>query len=191
MNVSLITILWNGGEGVAGAGRVGSRSGGELLGLCSGLLGWCPLSTSLLAEGVDRGVEGGEEMIRIEGADQIVALELRSDRVLEFGEHEGGAVGVEFLVEVGEHISGGGVDVGHWLCSDEDPVRSWRGLCEAADLVAEGTSVGKEQWCVKSEDHKAWQFLSVGVAVAGRDSQATLGRGQGLVGKATMLVGRR
>ncbi len=152
--VLLITIRWNGGEVVAGAGRAGSRSGRELLGLCAGLLGRCPVSTGLLAEGVERGVEGGEEVIWIEGADEFVALELRSDRVLEFGEHEGGATGVEFLVEGGEHVGGGGVDVGDRLCGDEDPVRWWRGLCEAADLVAEGAGVSEEQGCVKSEDHE-------------------------------------
>lgn len=39
IDVSLITILWNGGEVVAGAGQVGSRSGRELLGLGISLLG--------------------------------------------------------------------------------------------------------------------------------------------------------
>ena len=155
IHVSLISIPWNGGEIVAGAGRVGSRSGRELPGLCAGLHGRCPVSTGLLAEGVDRGVKGGEEVIRIEGADEFVALELRSDRVLEFGEHEGGAVGVEFLVEVGEHVGGGGVDVGDRLCGDEDPARSWLGGCEAAHLVAEGAGVGEEQGCVEPEDHEA------------------------------------
>src|SRR6266571_5171175 len=143
INVSLITILWNGGEVVAGAGRVGSRSRRELLGLSAGLL----------TEGVDRGVEGGKEVIWIGGANEFVALELRSDRVLEFGEHEGGVVGVEFLVEVGEHVGGGGVDVGDRLCGDEDPVRLWLGGCETADLVAEGAGVGEEQGCVEPEDH--------------------------------------
>ena len=148
-------ILLHGGEVVACTGPVGSRSGRELLGLCASLLGRCPVSAGLLTEGVERGVEGGEEVIWIEGADEFVALELRSDRVLEFGEHEGGAVGVEFLVEVGEHVGGGGVDVGDRLCGDEDPVRWWLGCCEAADLVAEGAGVCEEQGCVEAEDHEA------------------------------------
>jgi hypothetical protein len=156
INVSLITILWNGGEVVAGPGQVGSRSGRELPGLCAGLLGRCPMSTGLLTEGVDRSVKGGEEVIWIKGADEFVALELRSDRVLEFGEHQRGAVGVEFFVEAGEHVGGGGVDVGHRLGGDEDPVRSWLGGCEAADLVAEGAGVGEEQGCVEPVDHEAW-----------------------------------
>ena len=37
------------------------------------------VGASLLTEGIDRGVEGGEEVIRIKGADEFVALELRSD----------------------------------------------------------------------------------------------------------------
>jgi hypothetical protein len=94
----VITILWNGGEVVAGADRVGSRSGRALRGLCAGLLGRAPVSTCLLTEGLDRGVQSGEEVLGIEGADEFVALELRSDRVLEFSEHEGGAPGVEFLI---------------------------------------------------------------------------------------------
>ena len=155
IHVSLITILWDGGEVVAGAGRVGGHSGRELPGLCAGLLGRCPVSAGLLTEGVERGVEGGEEVIGIEGADEFVALELRSDRGLEFGEHEGGAVGVEFLVEVGEHVGGGGVDIGDRFCGDEDPMWSWLYGCEATDLVAEGAGVSEEQGCVEPEDHKA------------------------------------
>ena len=88
MNVSLITILWNGGEVVAGVGWIGSRRGLKLPGLCVGLLGRCPVSVRLLTKGIDCGVDGGEEVIWIEGADQVVALELPSDRVLEFGEHQ-------------------------------------------------------------------------------------------------------
>ena len=104
IDVSLSTILRKGGEVAAGVGLVSIRSRRELLGLCAGLLGRCPASASLLAEGVDRGIEGGEEVIWIERADQFVALELLSDGVLESGEHEGSATGVEFLVEVGEHV---------------------------------------------------------------------------------------
>ncbi len=66
----------------------------HLLDLCVGLTGRCPVSARLLTKGVDRGVDGGEEVIWIEGADEFVALELRSDMVLEFGEHEGDAPGV-------------------------------------------------------------------------------------------------
>ena len=40
INVSLITILWKGGEVVAGVGLVGSRSRRELPGLGTVLLGW-------------------------------------------------------------------------------------------------------------------------------------------------------
>ena len=142
-------------RGCRGRWSVGSHSGRELPGLCPGLLGWCPVSARLLAKRVDRGVESGEEVIWIEGADQFVALELRSDRVLEFGEHEGGALSVEFLVEIGEHVGGGGVDVGHRFCGDEDPLWSWLYGCEATDLVAEGAGVSEEQGCVEPEDHKA------------------------------------
>ena len=60
----------------------------ELPGLCTGLLGRRPLGACLLTEGIDRGIEGGEEVIRIEGANEFVALELRSDGILEFGEHQ-------------------------------------------------------------------------------------------------------
>src|SRR6266700_862503 len=176
INVSLITILWNGGEVVAGAGRVGSRSRRELLGLCAGLLGRCPVSAGLLTEGVDRGVEGGKEVIWIEGANEFVALELRSDRVLEFGEHEGGAVGVEFLVEVGEHIGCGGVDVGARRLRGGASGRGRCGRWRRTGVRRTGRSRGPvvpQRWGT----------------VAGRDGQATLGRGRVWSGKATMLVG--
>ena len=87
IHVSLITLLWNGREVVAISNWIGNRSRRVLPGLCLGLLGRCPVSTSLLTEGVDRGLEGGEEVIRIEGTDELVSLELLSDRVLEFSEY--------------------------------------------------------------------------------------------------------
>jgi hypothetical protein len=100
----LVTIPWRVGEvACAGPGPGGPESIRELSGLCTGLLGRRPLGASLLTEGIDRGIEGGEEVIRIEWADEFVALELRSDGVLEFGEHKRGATGVEFLVEVADH----------------------------------------------------------------------------------------
>jgi len=146
-----------------GHGLVGNGSRRELPGLCTGLLGRSPLGASLLTEGIDRGIEGGEEVIRIEWADEFVALKLRSDRILEFGEDEGRATGVEFLVEVSEHVSGSGINVGHWLSGDENPARSWRGPCEAANLVAESAGVREKQWCVEAEDHKSRKFLSFGM----------------------------
>ena len=155
IDVSLSTILRNGGKVVASVGWIGSRNERGLLDRCTGLIWRCQVSSGLLTEGVDRRIKGGEEVIRIESADQVVALELRSDRILEFGEYEEGATGVEFLVEVCEHVGGSGVDVGHRLCSDQDPERSWLGGCEAADLVAEGAGVGEEEGCVESEDHEA------------------------------------
>ena len=88
IHISLITLLWNGREVVAGANWIGNRSRRELPGLCTGLLGRSPLGASLLTEGIDRGIEGGEEVIRIEGANEFVALELRSDGILEFCEHQ-------------------------------------------------------------------------------------------------------
>ena len=125
IHVSLISIPWNGGEIVAGAGRVGSRSGRELPGLCSGLLGRCPASACFLTEGVDCSVEGREEVVWIEGADEFVALELRSDRVLEFGEHEGGAVGA--------------------LCAREPDLRNRRGrLCRPHQVRRDRRDQGDE-----------------------------------------------
>ncbi len=163
IDVSLIIILWKSGGVVAGIGLVGSRSRRELPGLCVGLPGRRPVSVRLLTESVDRGVEGEEEVIWIERADEFIALELLSDMVLEFGEHEGGATGVEFLVELGEHVGGGGIDVGHRLCGDENPARSWLGSCEAADLIAKGAGIGEEQGCIEPEDHEPGEFLSIGV----------------------------
>ena len=47
-----------------------------------------PFGAGLATEAVERGVERGEEVVGVERPDQLVALELRADRVLEFGEHE-------------------------------------------------------------------------------------------------------
>ena len=65
-------------------------------------------------------------------------------------------MGVEFLLEVCKHVSGGSVDVGNRLCGDEDPEWSRRGLYKATDLVAEGAGVSEEQGRVESEDHESW-----------------------------------
>jgi hypothetical protein len=102
-------------------------------------------------------------VIRIEWTDEFVALEHRSDGILEFGEYERNATGVEFLVEIDEHVGGSGVDVGHWLSSNEEPARSWRSPCEATCLVVESAGVGEEQGCVEAENHESRKFLSFGV----------------------------
>src|SRR5450755_4431528 len=85
--------------------------------------GWCPVSAGLLTEGGQSGVYGGEEVLGVQGPDQLVALEFRTNGILELGEHERGAVGVELFVEVSEHVGRGGVDVGDRLGGDEDPLR--------------------------------------------------------------------
>src|SRR5437764_14056077 len=74
----------------------------RLSGVLAGRCGRCPIGTGLSTKGIERGVEGGEEVAGVERADQLVALELRADEVLELCEHDGGAGGVEFLVELGE-----------------------------------------------------------------------------------------
>jgi hypothetical protein len=155
IHVSLITLLWNGREVVADSNWIGNRSRCVLPGLCLGLLGRCPVSTSLLTEGVDRGLEGGEEVLWIEGADELVALELLSDRVLEFGEHEGDAVGIQFLVEISEHVGSSGINVGHRLSGNDNPAWFWLGRSEVANLITKGAGVGEEQGGIEAEDHKA------------------------------------
>src|ERR1700744_425266 len=74
-----------------------------------------PFGARLPAESVEGGVEGGEEVVRAERTDQLVALELGTDGTLELGEHERRPGGVELCVELGERVRGGGVDVGDRL----------------------------------------------------------------------------
>jgi len=61
---------------------------------------------------VNSGMDRGIEVAGVESPDQLVALELRSDRVLELGEDDRDALGVEFFVEGEQHVGGGCVDVG-------------------------------------------------------------------------------
>src|SRR5580693_887269 len=102
-------------------GNVGWRdSTGSSLAL-SGLAGGGPLGAGLVAECGDGGCDRREEMVWVDGAREPVALDLPPYRILEFGEHQADALGVQCLVEFGQHIGGGGVHVGHWLRRDEDP----------------------------------------------------------------------
>ena len=48
----------------------------------------CPFGARLATEALERGVERGKEVAGVEGPDQLIALEFRVDRVLEFGEDE-------------------------------------------------------------------------------------------------------
>ena len=66
-----------------------------------------------LAEGGDGGFDGGEEVARVDRAGEPVTLDLGPDRVLEFGEHQAGALVVQRLVEFLQHVGCGGVHVGH------------------------------------------------------------------------------
>ncbi len=89
-------------------------------------------------------------------------------------------MGVEFLLEVCKHVSGGSVDVGNRLCGDEDPEWSWRGLYKATDLVAEGARrIGRSRGLVVPQ---RW-----GVIV-GYDARPVLGRGRVWSGMFAMLV---
>ena len=88
MDVPLITILLNGGDVIAAACQVSSRSGRELPGLYTALLGRCPVIARLLTQGVDCGVEGGKEVVWIEVANELITLEFLSYRFLKFGKHQ-------------------------------------------------------------------------------------------------------
>ena len=60
------------------------------------------------------------------------------------GERHVDARRVQLLVELGEHLGRGHVDVGDRLALDHDPLRTV-GAHERADLLAERTRVGEEQ----------------------------------------------
>src|SRR6476469_7004356 len=124
---------------------------------------WCPLGIGRPAEVVDRGLERRKEVVGVERTDQLVALELCPNRILELREHERGAGFVELLVEVGEHVGRGGVHIGDRHGGDHDPSR--RGLSggQAPDLLAEGPGVGKEELRVEPEDHQPGKLLGLGV----------------------------
>src|SRR5450755_731260 len=100
---------------------------------------------------VDGDIDCREEVTRIERPDQLVALELRADGILELSEYEEGTGGVEFLVEVGEHVGRGSVDIGDRLGGDHDPLRARLGGGETADLISERSRVGEEQRSVEAE----------------------------------------
>src|SRR5690606_34851833 len=85
--------------------------------------------------------------------------------ILEFGENEVDAGGVEFEVEVDQHIGRGGVDVGYRLDGEQNPVRRRRG---GGDLLAhqlpEQGGVGEKDRAVPAQhDQPGGQF---GIRVA-------------------------
>src|SRR5215469_2674768 len=114
-----------------------------------------PIGSGFLAEGADGGTYGGEEMIGVNRAGQPVTFDLAPYWVLEFGEYQGNALVVQRLVQVFEHVGGGGVHVRHRLGRDDDPERLRLGRGEPPDLVAERLGVGEEQWGIEPVDHQA------------------------------------
>jgi hypothetical protein len=56
--------------------------------------GRSPVNASLLAEGVNGGIDCREEVTGVERPDQLVALELGADGILELGEYEERSSGV-------------------------------------------------------------------------------------------------
>src|SRR5580704_11862942 len=63
-----------------------------------------PVRAGFLAEGGHGGFDGGVEVVRVDGAGQAVAFGLAPHRVLELGEEQADAVGVQRLVEFFEHV---------------------------------------------------------------------------------------
>ncbi len=130
---------------------------------------WCPAASSaprLLAERLDGSVEGREEMGRVEVPDQLVALELAADRVLQLREDERGPLGVQLLIELVEHVRRRRVDVGDRLGGQDDPAGPGLRACQAPHLVAERPRVREEQRRVESQDHETRQLLGIRIELA-------------------------
>ena len=66
-------------------------------------------------------VEGREEVVRVDGAGQLVALDLLAHRVLHLGEDQRDPALVQPRVQVLEHVRGRRVDVRDRLGGDDDP----------------------------------------------------------------------
>jgi hypothetical protein len=96
-----------------------------------------PLRTGLVAEGGDGGFDSREEMARVDRAGEPVTLDLAPHRVLELGEDQADALGVQRFVEFFQHIGCGGVHVGHRFRGDHDPGGRRVGPGQPPDLVAE------------------------------------------------------
>ena len=105
-------------------------------------------------------------MSGVERPDQLVALELDADGVLELGEYEEGPGGIELRVELCERVGRGRVDVGDRFGSDDDPVRPRVAGGEAANLVSERPRVCEEQRRVEAKDHETGQLLGLRVQFA-------------------------
>jgi hypothetical protein len=60
-------------------------------------------------------------VVWIDRSGEPVPIDLSADGVLHFGEDEADATPVERLVEVLEHVCGGGVHVGDGLVGHDDP----------------------------------------------------------------------
>jgi hypothetical protein len=78
-----------------------------------------------LLVGVESGMDRGVEVVRVERSDEFVALELRPDGILQLGEDDRDALGVEIVVEGEQHVGCRRVDVGDRLGGDDDPA-GWR-----------------------------------------------------------------
>ena len=90
-------------------------------------------------------------------------MQLGPHRVLDLGEDQRNPTGVEPRVEVGEHVGGRGVDVGHRLGRDEHPAQALPLVGHGPHGVPEHPRVGEDQGRVETEDDQPGQQLGVRV----------------------------
>src|SRR5882757_596861 len=123
-----------------------------------------PVRTSLATVCSDGGLDGREEVFRVDRAGELVAFDLAADRVLHLCEGQRDAGSVELLVEVLQHVGGCRVDVCNRLGGYDDPGWCRRTRGELADLIPKGPCVREDERGIKAEQHKAGKYRGVGVA---------------------------
>ena len=100
-----------------------------------------------------------------EGFEQAIALEAILRGPLEFGEPETHPGTVEFGDQLGEHVGGRHVDLGHGFGRDDDPAGRRRGLGDRRlDLLAEQLRVGEEQRRIPAEQDESFDPKGFGMS---------------------------
>ena len=115
--------------------------------------------------GVDRGADRREEGLGPERIDQAVPPQAVLDRILELGEAQADATGLEGGDEFGQRVGGGHVDVGDGFGGDHHAAGRRRCLGHGGlDLVAEHARVREEERRVPAEQDQAIRAVRLGVA---------------------------
>src|SRR6187431_3184973 len=99
-------------------------------------------------------VERPVEVLGVDRARELVALDLLAYGVLHLSEHQRRTTVVEPDIQLLQHVGGRGVDVGDRLRCDDDPAEIWVLLRDRPQGITEHPRIGEDQRRVEAIDNQ-------------------------------------